>query len=120
MFFSLRNPNNYGNGIILIDSLVIISFSSVNVKIPRQVKDRGSRTESHKIPKNWINHSFYTSQSQIRVTSTAQFIPRIKVASRKVNFVEQSFSYNLQMDRETQLPSLSLLTYMNNSVFCKS
>ncbi|XP_067941804.1 GATOR complex protein Iml1-like isoform X2 [Watersipora subatra] len=48
-----------------------------------KVKEAGRRTEVPKIPKSWINHSFYTSRNQMRITSTAQFVPRIKVASKK-------------------------------------
>jgi len=48
------------------------------------VRDSLGKVEIAKIPSGWINHSFYTSQSQMRVTSTAQFVPRIKLASKKV------------------------------------
>jgi len=37
----------------------------------------------YRVPEAWINHSFYTSQSQQRVTSTSQFVPRIKLSSKK-------------------------------------
>lgn len=42
---------------------------------------------AYKIPKGWINHSFYTSQSQMRSSSTSLFIPRIKQAGKRVSAV---------------------------------
>ncbi|XP_013383589.1 GATOR complex protein DEPDC5 [Lingula anatina] len=50
--------------------------------------------DDYHIP-HWINHSFYTSRSQIQTTSSLSFVPRIKLAKMKPNVKDKEDIENI-------------------------
>lgn len=70
--------------------------------------------DDYNIP-HWINHSFYTSRSQVQISSKSSFVPRIKLASKvPVNDKENNAAgliRNSMMEEDTNLPFIDYDEY---------